>query len=153
MGTQRFACALGRSGTTRRKREGDGATPVFTFPLRRILWRQDRISRPISKLPIRAIRNNDGWCDAVGDRNYNRRVDLPYPASHEDMFRTDALYDLVVELGWNDHPRRQGHGSAIFMHIARDGLKPTEGCVALSKADARKILARLTPKTLLRVVG
>jgi L,D-peptidoglycan transpeptidase YkuD (ErfK/YbiS/YcfS/YnhG family) len=94
---------------------------------------------------VRPIRPADGWCDAPADGNYNRRVKLPYSASHERLWRDDALYDLVVVLGYNDRPRSLGRGSAIFMHLARPGYVPTAGCIALSRADMLKLLARLKP--------
>lgn len=144
-------CALGRSGIARRKREGDGVTPRAVMPLRRVWYRPDRGPRPVTGLSVRAIRPGDGWCDAPADRNYNRRVDLPYPASHELMWREDALYDLVVELGWNDDPPRAGLGSAIFMHVARAGFRPTEGCIALREGDLRRLLRRIGQNTLMIV--
>jgi L,D-peptidoglycan transpeptidase YkuD (ErfK/YbiS/YcfS/YnhG family) len=146
-GAMVFACALGKGGFTHAKREGDGGTPVARLSLRRVWWRADHGRRPRTLLPVRAIRRQDGWCDAPRDRNYNRPVTLPYPASHEKMWRDDHLYDLVLELGWNDAPRQRGKGSAIFLHIARTGFLPTEGCVALRVADAYKLLARMGPNT------
>ena len=47
--------------------------------------------------------------------------------SAERLQRPDRLYDLVIELGYNDSPPRPGAGSAIFMHVARPGLRPTAG--------------------------
>lgn len=84
--------------------------------------------------------NDDGWCDEAGDRNYNRPVRLPYPASHEAMRRTDNLYDVVVVLSHNQRPRSQGRGSAIFLHLADPEGKPTAGCVALSRRDMETVL-------------
>ena len=81
-----------------------------------------------------------GWCDAVGNRNYNRAVCFPYPASAEHLWRADDLYDLIVVLSHNERPRIQARGSAVFIHVARPGLRPTEGCVALKKSDLRKVL-------------
>lgn len=95
----------------------------------------------MTALPKRPIRPDDGWCDAPVDRNYNRRVRLPYPASTERLSRDDALYDLVVVLDYNMRPRRRGAGSAIFMHVARSGWLPTEGCIALAEPDLRRVLA------------
>ena len=51
------------------------------------------------------------------------------------MWRDDDLYDIVVVLGHNDDPPVPGSGSAIFMHVARPGFAPTEGCVALALPD------------------
>jgi L,D-peptidoglycan transpeptidase YkuD (ErfK/YbiS/YcfS/YnhG family) len=90
---------------------------------------------------VRVIKPDDGWCDAVGDRNYNRRVRHPYPASAERLWRQDALYDVIVVLDHNRQPRVQGAGSAIFMHLARPGYRPTEGCVALARRHLLLVLA------------
>jgi L,D-peptidoglycan transpeptidase YkuD (ErfK/YbiS/YcfS/YnhG family) len=134
-----------------RKREGDGGTPRGKLPLRRLWYRPDKVRAPHSFLPARATQKDDLWCDAPGDRNYNRPVKAPYPASHEKMWRDDDVYDFVVELGWNDRPRLQGRGSAIFMHLARPGFKPTEGCVALRRRDMERLLPLLGPETVMVV--
>jgi L,D-peptidoglycan transpeptidase YkuD (ErfK/YbiS/YcfS/YnhG family) len=125
------------------KREGDGATPIGIFSLAGVLWRADRNPPPRTGLPCRPIRPTDGWCDAVGDRNYNRPVRHPYPASAEHLWRADHLYDIVVVLAANTRPRVQGRGSAIFLHLARPDGGPTAGCVALSRRDLRLVLERL----------
>lgn len=141
-------CALGRSGVRAVKREGDGASPRGVFRLRGGFFRPDRFPvRPTSPLPLRAIRPDDGWCDAASDRRYNRPIRLPSPTSAEAMWREDGLYDLVLDLDHNRGPIRPGAGSAIFMHVAREGFRPTEGCVALRPADLRRLLRRLGPKT------
>lgn len=138
-----YPCALGRAGISFAKREGDGATPAGPLPLVSVLYRADRIGRPATRLPVRRTRSGDGWCDAVADRNYNRPIRLPYPASHEAMERPDGLYDIVVVLDWNLSRRAKGRGSAIFLHLARPGFTPTEGCVALRRGDLLSILRRL----------
>lgn len=146
-----FPCAMGRSGIAARKREGDGTTPRGTFRLVRVLYRADAGPRPRTGLPISQIRPRDGWCDAAGDRNYNRAVWLPYPARCERMWRDDALYDVVVVLDHNTRPRLRGAGSAIFMHLARPGYAPTEGCVALRRRHLLAVLARLRPGARVRI--
>ena len=118
------------------------------WPIRLVLYRPDRLRCPETALPTLPIGPSDGWCDAAGDRNYNRRVTLPYPASHEELFRADGLYDICVVLGYNDDPRRQGGGSAIFMHVAAEGFSPTAGCVALRRWDLLKLL-RMSPRGVL----
>jgi len=139
-GSFRVPCALGRCGVRALKREGDGATPCGRFRLRRVLYRPCRV-RPRTALDIRAIRENDGWCDGAGDRNYNRSIKLPYKGSAERLWREDGLYDIVVVLGCNDVPRIKNRGSAIFMHVARPGFSPTEGCIALRASDLQRLIA------------
>lgn len=151
VGRAAFPCALGPAGIVVSKREGDGATPRGALAIRRIWRRADRGPRVASGLPQRVERPDDGWCDAAGHRRYNRLVKLPFPASHEVMFRDDQLYDLVGELGWNDRPPRPGRGSAIFLHVARPGFTATAGCIALAAPVLRRLLALIGPKTTLCV--
>ncbi len=152
-GNLRLPCALGRSGRLARKREGDGATPLGTFALRAVFYRPDRLRRPRTLLPLAPIRLLDGWCDDPGDRNYNRRVRHPYPASAEHLWRDDHLYDLVVVLGHNDRPRVRGRGSAVFMHVAGAGFEPTAGCIALRLPDLLRVIERVGKGATVRVVG
>ncbi len=147
-----FSCALGRGGITAFKREGDGGTPLG--PLK-VLWGYRRPGRgfpPPSRLPILPAAPWLGWCDASGDRNYNRPVRLPYAASCETMQRADRLYDVVLVLDWNMRPALRGRGSAIFLHVARPGYTPTEGCIAVSPATMRRLLPLLRAGSVVRVV-
>ncbi len=146
-----YMCALGRSGLAADKREGDGATPIGRFPLRRLLYRADRLALPATGLPLQAISTHDGWCDSPLDPAYNRQVRLPYSASAEDLWRADHLYDLVVVLGHNDDPVRPGGGSAIFLHLATDDYAPTAGCIALARGDLLDLLSSCGPPTSLVV--
>ena len=144
-------CALGYGGVTYSKAEGDGATPMGIFPLRRILYRADRIERPTSELPIAEIKPTDGWCDDPNSPDYNTAVTLPHPARHEQLWRADRLYDLLVVIGYNDAPPVKGLGSAIFLHIAAVGYAPTEGCIALAPQDLMDIVTQLTPQSKIRI--
>jgi L,D-peptidoglycan transpeptidase YkuD (ErfK/YbiS/YcfS/YnhG family) len=143
LGGLRLPCALGRSGRRALKREGDGATPIGSFALRELFYRPDRLPHPRTGLPVRVLRVEDGWCDDPSDRNYNRRVRHPYPASAERLWRADHLYDLILVMGYNDRPRLKGRGSAVFMHVAGPGLAATEGCVALRLPDLKRLIGRL----------
>lgn len=138
-------CALGKGGVlpAAEKREGDGASPIGIWPVRRVWYRADKAPAPETGIPAIALRPEDGWCDAPGDTRYNQWVSLPYPASHERLWRDDGLYDLIVELGYNDEPPIARKGSAIFLHVARTGYLPTEGCVALAEDDLRAVLKRI----------
>jgi len=137
--------AIGPGGIAIKSGEGDGVTPRGSWPVREIFYRADRMAKPQTALPIRAIAPDDGWCDAPGDANYNRLVTLPYPASAETLWRDDHLYDLVLVLGFNDNPVVPGKGSAIFLHLARDNYTPTHGCVALAQDDVIAALEQLRP--------
>ena len=140
--------ALGKAGTIAAadKREGDNRSPTGVWPIRYVLYRPDVYPRgPATALEARPIARDDGWCDAPDDPAYNRLVKLPYPVSAERLWRSDHVYDLVIVLGHNDDPPVPGLGSAIFLHLARDGYPGTEGCVALARADVEALLAVARP--------
>ena len=143
LGNLTFPCALGRTGIQVRKREGDGASPVGAWRLLCVLYRADRVLRPRTLLPTRPLCLEDGWCDAPDDRNYNRLVRHPYPASAERLWRADGLYDVLVVLDYNARPRVRGKGSAIFMHVAQSHYAPTQGCIALTPVNLVRLLERL----------
>ena len=139
-GTGTRPCALGRGGVRRDKQEGDGATPLGRWPLRCVWYRADRLTEPQTVLPVRPIHETDGWCDDVSSPDYNRPVILPHVARHERLWRSDEVYDLLVELGYNDDPPVAPRGSAIFLHVAWPGFPPTEGCVAMAQTDLLALL-------------
>ena len=146
-------CALGVGGVIGAdlKREGDGASPIGIWQTRRLFYRPDRTAPPETRLPMVPLRAHDGWCDAPDDPLYNRPVCLPYPASAEKLWRADHVYNLIVELGYNDDPVVPGKGSAIFLHLAREAYQPTEGCIALAETDLRTVLRFLTPDSRIEI--
>jgi len=146
-----FFVALGRAGIRADKREGDGGTPRGKFRLRRLWWRADRLPRPRTALPLRAIRRDDAWCEDASDRRYNRPIRLAAGAAGDRLWRDDRLYDLIVELDHNTRPRVAGRGSAVFIHLARPGLLPTAGCVALKDGDLRRLLPRLRKRSFIEI--
>lgn len=151
VGGQRYPCVLGRSGVTGDKREGDLKTPIGDFALRRLHYRADRMARPRTGLPVSAIGTDDGWCDDPGHSDYNGPVKLPFDASHERLWRDDHVYDLVVEIGYNDDLPVPGRGSAIFLHVARDDRAGTEGCVALARVDLLGALEKISAGSRIRI--
>lgn len=167
-----YACRIGRGGvaTAGNKREGDLKTPSGSFALRAVYYRPDRLAPPATTLPIIALTPEDGWCDDATHPLYNHPVKLtppfvpPAPINppacggdgggltprHEKLWREDAVYDLIVPLGYNDGvdaPIVAGAGSAIFMHLMREDGIGTEGCIALKREDLLEILAAVTPQT------
>ena len=147
-------CLVGKSGliAANDKREGDMATPVGDWPLRRVYYRPDRVELPATSLPAMALTPSMGWCDDPEDENYNLPVDLPYGASHERLWRDDGLYDFIVVLGHNDSPPEPFRGSAIFLHLREPDTRHTAGCVAVTKEDMITLLGAADRLTILRVI-
>ncbi|MEL6859268.1 MAG: L,D-transpeptidase family protein [Pseudomonadota bacterium] len=152
-GSRTCPCILGRGGVidAEQKREGDGASPLGTWLIRRVFYRADRLSRPQTALPVVPLRPEDGWCDSPDHPLYNRPVRLPFPASHETLWREDRVYDVIVELGHNDDPVRANYGSAIFMHLMREDKSPTQGCIALDLPDMLEMLGVSAPGTAVQI--
>jgi L,D-peptidoglycan transpeptidase YkuD (ErfK/YbiS/YcfS/YnhG family) len=139
--------ALGRAGIRANKREGDGGTPQGEFRPVRLWWRADRMPRPRTLLPSRPISSADAWCEDPVDRRYNRSFLRSANEPGDRLWRTDHLYDLIIEIDHNTRPRVAGRGSAVFIHLARPAYAPTAGCVGLTLRDLRVLLARMTVKT------
>jgi L,D-peptidoglycan transpeptidase YkuD (ErfK/YbiS/YcfS/YnhG family) len=150
-GSVAIPCVLGRSGLLRRKREGDGATPIGAFLLSNGLWRAERSPRPLWTRPLRPISRAFGWCDDPTDANYNRPIRLPFRSSCETLQRADRLYDILIVLDYNIAPRRRSAGSGIFLHVATNDFAPTQGCVAVKATDLRRLLPRLAPRARLKI--
>ena len=138
-----MACSLGPRGIVFSKREGDGATPAGKFALVLALYRSGKWKCLPGTLRSRPIRRQDIWCDASGHGLYNRPARLPFRPSHEQLWREDHVYDVIIVLDYNLRPRVQGRGSAIFFHLAREPATPTAGCVAISAAAMRRLVPRL----------
>ena len=136
-----YPCAIGRSGVTETKREGDGATPAGAHRIVGLLYRPDRMAPPADwAVPIRP---GDLWSDDPRHEDYNLMVRAPYPWSHETLRRADPLYDLVLVTDWNWPRAERGRGSCIFVHQWRRPGYPTAGCVALRRDHLREVAARI----------
>lgn len=145
-----YPVVLGREGVVERKTEGDGGTPEGTFPLRRLFYNPSRVTRPVTHLPLVAITEDDGWSDDPQDPAYNTWIKLPHAYGHERLWREDSLYDIFIEVGYNDAPAIPHKGSAIFIHTAPPcGF--TQGCVALSRENLLQIIPFLSPDTLIKI--
>ncbi len=151
IGSTTFPCLLGKSGRRFAKREGDGVSPNGIWKLEQLYYRSDKMGKPRTALNCKPLRATDGWCDAKFNGAYNRYVALPFKASHENLWRNDDAYDLIVTTDHNQCPRVQNHGSAIFLHVINPGATYTEGCIALSEKHLRNVLARCSKHTYLMI--
>jgi L,D-peptidoglycan transpeptidase YkuD (ErfK/YbiS/YcfS/YnhG family) len=145
--------AVGRTGVAAVKKEGDGATPAGSYPLVSGFYRADRMTLPPSGLPMRALSPRDAWVDDPTDPNYNRLAALPYPAHSEPMWLDEAVYDLLVVIGYNMGPVVPGAGSAIFLHVARPDFSPTAGCIAVAPDVLIHLMPFLGPGSMIAIRG
>ena len=140
-----FPCAIGRTGITADKREGDGATPAGIHRITGLWYRADRLAPPAPW--ARGIGPGDLWCDDPAHPAYNHHARAPLTAGHERLRSADPLYDLVLTTDWNGPKAVPGRGSAIFLHQWRRPRYGTEGCIAFARPDLIWIAARAGPGT------
>ena len=143
----KFKCALGKSGIGNKKLEGDNITPKGNFKIIKIYYRKDRLKKLSSKFTLTEITKDMGWCDDPKSRKYNHPIKLPTKYSHENLYRRDNIYDLILVLNYNMKPTIKNKGSAIFIHITRKNYKKTKGCIAIKKDDLillTKIISKST---------
>ncbi len=133
------------------KREGDMKTPFGKYKLKQVFYRADKVEKPKTILPVSEITPDMGWCDDPADPAYNTLIKKPYAASHEDMYREDDVYDIVVEISHNDNPPVPGLGSAVFLHLMRPEKTGTAGCLAFTHENLRFLLDNVTKDTVIEI--
>ena len=143
----KIKCAVGKRGISKKKREGDLITPKGIFKIKKLYYRKDRVKNLITKIKKIAIKKDMGWCDDPKSQKYNKSVKFPFKYKSEKLFRTDNIYDIILVLNFNMNPTVKNKGSAIFIHVAKNDLRPTKGCIAIKKRELKKILKFFTTRT------
>ena len=92
-----------------------------------------------------------GWCDDPKSKFYNKLIRFPFKYSAENLFRKDNVYDIILVLNFNTNPIIAKKGSAIFIHIAKRNYSKTYGCVAINKQSMKKILKKISKKTMVKI--
>lgn len=143
----KLKCCIGKSGLNKSKKEGDFSTPRGRFKLGMLYYRKDRIKNFKCQIKKKIIKKNMGWCDDIKSRKYNKEINFPFKCSAEKIYRTDNLYDIFINIKYNQSPIVKGKGSAIFLHLTNKKYKPTKGCVAIQKKDFLKLLPAIEKNT------
>tara|TARA_E500000178_G_scaffold267712_1_gene265234 strand:+ start:1854 stop:2351 length:498 start_codon:yes stop_codon:yes gene_type:complete len=146
----KIKCAIGKKGIGIKKKEGDLITPTGQFKIKYILYRKERV-KISTKLKKIMIKKNMGWCDDPKSSDYNKLVKLPFAYSHEKLFKKDNIYDIILVLNYNMSPVKKNKGSAIFIHVAKNDFKKTEGCVAIRKPSLIKLVKEINLKTKVKI--
>ena len=134
-----FKCSIGKNGLKKNKLEGDNSTPVGTFSLGPVYYRNDRVDKPDTKLKTLRIGKQMGWCDDPSNINYNKEIKLNKKIKAEKLHRKDKIYDIIIVINYNTRKIIRNKGSAIFIHVTNN-YKPTKGCLALSLNDIEILL-------------
>ena len=146
-----FKCSIGKNGLAKNKIEGDKKTPIGTFTLGNLLYRNDRNSKPLTNLKCIPIEKNMGWCDDVKSKKYyNKLINVRKNLRHEKLYRKDYKYDFLVPINYNTKNIRIGAGSAIFIHLTKK-YNPTAGCIGLQKKDFLILLKLINKNTKIKI--
>jgi len=92
-----------------------------------------------------------GWCDDPKSSHYNKIVKLPFAHKHEKLYKKENIYDIILVLNYNMKPVKKNKGSAIFIHVAKNNFKKTEGCIAIKKLDLIKLLRGINRNTKVKI--
>ena len=143
----KLKCSIGKSGLTHLKKEGDLATPKGLFKLGSVYYRKDRIKSLKCKIKKRVIKKSMGWCNDSRSKKYNQEIYFPFKYKAEKLYRSDKIYDIFINIKYNQSPIIKYKGSAIFLHLSSVKFKPTGGCVAIQKKDFLQILPLINKTT------
>ena len=147
-----FKCTIGQNGLVKNKIEGDKKTPIGTYSLGNLYYRNDRNIKPSTKLKCIPIKKNMGWCnDIKNKKNYNKIIKVNQNVKHEKLFRKDYKYDFVIPINYNTKNIKIGKGSAIFIHLSKR-LLPTAGCIALRKKDFLILVKIINKNTKIKLI-
>ena len=69
-----FRCCIGRNGLSKRKIEGDKKTPIGTFELDSLYYRNDRIKNIKSNFKKVKINRKMGWCDDKNNKKNYKEI-------------------------------------------------------------------------------
>ncbi len=149
----KLKCSVGKGGIRKKIKEGDKITPKGIFNLGPLYYRSDKIKFVKSKLILKKIKKNMGWCDDPNSKLYNRPIKIPkkYKYSHEKLYRKDSKYDFVIPIKYNFSKPIKNKGSAIFLHLT-DSYKPTDGCVALKFKDFLVMINLINKNSKIQIV-
>lgn len=146
-----FKCSIGKNGKTIKKREGDKKTPKGTFKLGNLLYRKERVQKPLTKLNIKLIKPEMRWCNDINDRkNYNKLIFDKKNKKSEKLFRNDYKYNYLIPIKYNTKERILGNGSAIFIHLTKN-YKKTAGCIALTQKDFQILIKLINKNTRIKI--
>jgi L,D-peptidoglycan transpeptidase YkuD (ErfK/YbiS/YcfS/YnhG family) len=142
-----LAARVGRNGIRRDRREGDGTTPIGTFPIERTMYGTE--PNPGVRFRYVRLRCGDWWVEDPRSAAYNtfRRVGCgrrpPFRTFTPDMASSGNAYPYLAVVGFNMRPVVRGRGSGIFLHAQTGGA--TNGCISLRRGDLRRVLRWLDP--------
>tara|TARA_B100000795_G_C22485301_1_gene318209 strand:- start:35 stop:523 length:489 start_codon:yes stop_codon:yes gene_type:complete len=145
----KLKCCIGKNGFTSNKKEGDYSTPRGLFSLKKLYFREDRVTLPKCTISKKTIKKNMAWCDDPNHKKYNEEIKIYTKNNRESLYRIDHKYDYIISTSHN-HNKIPNKGSAIFIHLTED-YKPTAGCIALKQIDFEVLLNLIDQTTQIKL--
>lgn len=150
-----FVCQIGSKGliSYEKKKEGDLSSPIGKWIFKSIYYRPDRYDlkalAPNCSLKMNKITDKCGWGDDSSSVYYNKyiKINKNLKFSFERLWRNDNVYDIFIELNYNQNPIIKNKGSAIFIHCSFKDLRQTSGCVAFTQKDLIFLIQNINKKT------
>ncbi len=132
---------IGKNGITKQKREGDCKTPLGLYKINRGFGIKDN---PGTRLDYFKLTGNEYWVDDILSTDYNKLIiDNIDNVSAEHLINETKAYNYVIVIEYNTENIIKGNGSAIFLHVSKNG--GTAGCVAVDEDKMIDILKWIEP--------
>lgn len=142
---------IGKNGVTRKKKEGDGKTPIGEFELGVILGIYDKEVN-VNEIDYMQITNDMYWIDDPMSKYYNQLVKISEVIrdwnSAEHLIDYPTQYEYLIEIKANPN-NIQESGSAIFLHCANN--EPTSGCIAVDREIIKTIINNINKQTKIKI--
>jgi len=149
-----YTARVGWNGLRVNRREGDGTTPIGTFPITPRMY--GNAPNPGVSFRYTRLRCGDWWVEDPRSRAYNtfQRVGCgvkpPFKVTTPDMSKSPHAYAYLAVIGFNMSPAVPGRGSGIFLHVQVHNS--TNGCVSLPRPQLLRVLRWLRPSPAPQVV-
>jgi L,D-peptidoglycan transpeptidase YkuD (ErfK/YbiS/YcfS/YnhG family) len=149
-----YTARVGRNGLRVNRHEGDGTTPIGTFPILPRMYGNS--PNPGVRFGYTRLRCGDWWVEDPRSAAYNtfQRIGCgvrpPFKVTTPDMSKSPLAYAYLAVIGFNLNPVAPGRGSGIFLHVQVH--KSTNGCVSLPRAQLLRVLRWLAPSPAPQIV-
>ncbi|HWH06722.1 MAG TPA: L,D-transpeptidase family protein [Gaiellaceae bacterium] len=142
-----YAARVGKNGMRANRREGDGTTPIGTFPIGARMY--GTAPNPGVRFQYRRLRCGDWWDENPRSPTYNSFVHVrcgqrpPFGSTSDGMWQQPVPYAHLAVVEFNMNPVVPGRGSGIFLHAQTGGS--TNGCISLRRDHLVTVLKWLRP--------
>jgi L,D-peptidoglycan transpeptidase YkuD (ErfK/YbiS/YcfS/YnhG family) len=149
-----YTARLGWNGLRVNRREGDGTTPIGTFPIMPRMY--GNAPNPGVRFRYMRLRCGDWWVEDPRSPAYNTfqrigcGVKPPFRVTTPDLSKSPRAYEYLAVIGFNMSPVVPGRGSGIFLHV--QVRSSTNGCVSLPRPQLLRVLRWLSPSAAPRIV-